>query len=106
VTTDDKLKTRFTDNGDGTVTDNTTGLMWQKQDDGEQRTWKEAMAYAKALALAGHTDWRLPTVAELVGIVDYRRHSPAIDTAVFPGTASSGYWSSSSYASSTDGAWA
>jgi hypothetical protein len=100
-----KIEPRFTDNGDGTVTDNTTGLTWQQRDDGARRTWAEAMEYAKKLTLAGHTDWRLPTVRELGGIVDYSRRNPAIDAAFFPGTSSSGYWSSSSYAYNTYNAW-
>ena len=84
----------FTDNGDGTVTDNTTGLMWQKQDDGVRRTWDQALEYCKGLSLGGHSDWRLPTVKELQSIVDYAKHNPAIDTMFFPDTKASVYWSS------------
>ncbi len=50
------------DNGDGTVTDNGTGLMWQQ---GHPRqgimTWDSAMSYTSSLFLGGHSDWRLPT---------------------------------------------
>jgi len=85
----------FTDNGDGTVTDNVTGLMWQQEDDDVRMDWYEAIDYCEALELAGHTDWRLPDEYEIQGIVDYGRIDPAIDTTYFPGTNSSYYWSSS-----------
>jgi len=77
-------KSDFVDNGDGTVTDRATGLTWQKADDGVARDWQAALAYAEALELAGHGDWRLPNAKELQSIVDYTRApdvtgSPAID---------------------------
>jgi len=70
----------FVDNGDGTVTDRSTDLVWQQKDDGRTRDWPAALAYCEALKLAGHDDWRLPNVKELQSIVDYRRHDPALDT--------------------------
>lgn len=74
----------FIDNGDGTVTDLATGLMWQLADDGQTRDWKDALAYAEGLTLAGYDDWRLPDIKELQSIVDYTRspqttNSPAIN---------------------------
>ena len=74
----------FQDNGDETVTDLATGLMWQQADDGVARSWEEALACAENLNLAGHDDWRLPNAHELQSIVDYQRSiqstgSPAID---------------------------
>lgn len=67
---------RFVDNKDGTVTDEATGLMWQKADSGKGMAWQDALAYAENLTLAGHDDWRLPNAKELQSIVDYSR-SPA-----------------------------
>ena len=101
----------FTDHGDGTVTDNVTGLMWQQTDDDITRAWQDAIDYCEVLVLAGHTDWRLPDEYELQSIVDYGRYYPAIDTDFFPGIASfptlaSSYWSSSTYAYSPSSAWA
>ena len=77
-------KNNFIDNGDGTVSDYATGLMWQKADDGKARDWEESLAYSEDLELAGHTDWRLPNAKALQSIVDYSRspqttNSPAID---------------------------
>ena len=67
---------RFVDNGDGTITDLATGLMWQKADSGMTLNWEEALEYSEELELGGHDDWRLPNVKELQGILDYSR-SPA-----------------------------
>ena len=77
-------KNKFVDNGDGTVSDNATGLMWQKADDGNGRNWEESLEYAENLELATYYDWRLPNAKELQSIVDYSRspqttQSPAID---------------------------
>ncbi len=63
----------FFDNGDGTVSDRASGLMWQLIDDGNVRNWEDALAYAEGLELAGHEDWRLPNIKELQSIVDYTR---------------------------------
>jgi len=71
----------FVDNYDGTVTDRSSGLMWQQSDDGEGRNWEEALAYAEGLELAGHDDWRLPNARELQYIVDYTRSVQATGSA-------------------------
>ncbi|MBI9053159.1 MAG: DUF1566 domain-containing protein [Bacteroidales bacterium] len=63
----------FTDNGDGTVSDNATGLMWQQSDDGNIRDWENALSYSENLTLGEHSDWRLPSAKELQSIVDYTR---------------------------------
>ncbi|MFI3239781.1 MAG: DUF1566 domain-containing protein [Bacteroidales bacterium] len=61
----------FVDNGDGTVSDLATGLMWSRDDNGEGVEWITALPYAEGATLAGYTDWRLPNVKELQSIVDY-----------------------------------
>ena len=71
----------FVDNGDGTVTDLATGLMWQKADSGTGMDWEESLAYAEDLELAGYNDWRLPNAKELQSIVDYSRSIAATDSA-------------------------
>ncbi len=63
----------FIDNGDGTITDRTTALMWQQNDNGSGKNWQDALAYAESLELAGYDDWRLPNAKELHSIVDYTR---------------------------------
>jgi len=60
----------YTDNGDGTVTDNVTGLMWQRQM-GEKISFDDAAKKAKASRVGGHTDWRVPTIKELFSLIDY-----------------------------------
>jgi hypothetical protein len=77
-------KNDFQDNGDGTISDRATGLMWTKADSAQGLNWEQALAYAASLRLAGHSDWRLPNAKELQSIVDYARapavtDSPAID---------------------------
>ena len=80
-------KNDFHDNGDGTVSDRATGLMWSKADSRSGMKWKAALAWVQARNAEhylGHDDWRLPNAKELQSIVDYRRapavtHSPAID---------------------------
>jgi len=108
----------YTDNGDGTVTDNVTGLMWQKDHSPATLTWGcspqpgSAQGYCASLNLAGHTDWRLPKLIELVSLLDYSNGGGgiilpdedggveaglALDTRYFsPGAASDGvFWSDS-----------
>ncbi len=86
----------FVNNGDGTVTDNATGLMWQQEDDGNSYDWKAALAYAASSELAGYTDWRVPNTKELQSIVDYDKTTfPAIDEDYFVCTdTDSWFWSS------------
>ena len=87
----------YTNNSDGTVTDNNTNLMWQMEDDNVQRNWNDAISYCSNLFLAGHSDWRLSDYYELLDIVNYGNFNPAIDSTYFPNTNSSGvsaYWSS------------
>jgi len=80
----------YTDNGNGTVTDNNTGLMWQETP-GSKMTWSSAVANASSFNLAGYTDWRLPTIKELYSLIDFNgvtgysaaSSTPYIDTAYF-----------------------
>ncbi len=80
----------YLDNGDGTISDLNTGLMWQKSPDFvNKRSCSEAGPYADALVLGGHSDWRLPTIKELYSLMDFRGSStatppvPYIDTNYF-----------------------
>ena len=61
---------RFLDNGDGTVTDAKTGLMWAAKDNGIPINWPDALSYCRNFRGGGHTDWRMPTLAELAGLYD------------------------------------
>jgi len=96
----------YTDNGDGTITDNVTGLIWQKEDDDITRIWDDAVTCCNDLTLAGYYDWRLPSKKELMSIVDWGTHTPSIDTTYFPGTNGSYYyWSSTTDAYDSSYAW-
>lgn len=94
------------DHGNGTVTDNRTGLMWQ-QDGDAPLDWEGALSYCQDLYMADHDDWRLPNIKELESIVDSTRISkPAIDLVAFPNTPpSSWYWSSTAEAGEPSYAW-
>lgn len=80
----------FIDKGDNTIVDVTTGLMWQKLTP-DSLSFADASAACANLTLAGHTNWRLPEVKELLSIVDFTRADPAINILYFPGT-SGLYW--------------
>jgi hypothetical protein len=115
------------------VRDKVTGLIWEvKTDDGsihdkdKQFPWydsnpetngghvgtrgagpdtEEFIRVLNDVRFGGFSDWRLPTVKELAFLVDYGRYRPAIDTAYFPNTISSGYWSSTTNARFEGLAW-
>ncbi|MBI4686692.1 MAG: DUF1566 domain-containing protein [Nitrospirae bacterium] len=120
----------FTDNGNGTVTDNNTGLMWQKCSIGQNNdstcsgtavtyNWYRASGTYHAtynassqdvcgsLNLGGYSDWRLPAKKELMSIVDYAipYPGPTIKSLYFPNTISSYYWSSTTGAGTPGVAW-
>jgi len=84
----------FTDNGDGTVTDNNTGLMWQQEDDDTRRNLNSAEIYCENLSHGGYSGWRLPDFSELKFIVDLNQSNPCIDSTAFPNTNPSIFWSS------------
>ena len=69
----------FQDNGDGTVTDKITGLMWQ-QDPGDKMSYSEAVAGADGFELAGYDDWRLPTIKELYSLIQFSGQDPSGET--------------------------
>ena len=85
----------YTDNGDGTVTDNVTGLMWQQVVPSIKYAWADAVAYCPTLTLAGDSDWRLPSVIELSSIVDSGQLSPSINPTYFRSTPADRFWSAS-----------
>jgi len=101
----DGLFNSYKDNGDATVTDNHTGLIWQKAEAPELTTWEEALKYAEALSLGGRDDWRLPNIKELQSLNDEHRTRPSIDATYFPGATPSEYWSSTTLANHSTRAW-
>lgn len=105
---------RFIDNGDGTVIDFATGLMWIKdpgQSPGglfyDRMYWYDAINNCENLEFAGWDDWRLPNINELMSIVDHSRYNPAFDPTIFTQFYDmwTPYWSSTTNASWTDGVW-
>lgn len=116
---------RFTDNNDGTVTDNLTGLIWLKDascaefyggdSTGQNsRPWADALAAANNLAApyCGLSDgstagqWRLPNLRELQSLIDYGEFDPALPAGhPFLGNLSGNHWSSTTSASGSFNAW-
>jgi hypothetical protein len=107
---------RFFDNGDGTVTDHCTGLMWQKDTadtngDGvvtgmDALAWCDALRFCDNLKFAGHEDWRLPNIRELESIIDYGDSSVSLDPVFGEATFSLALqWSSTTHGLLTDRAW-
>lgn len=84
----------FVDNGDGTVTDISTGLMWQQGTAPSVYTWQQALDYCENLILAEHNDWRFPNANELHSIVDYYSNDLGFAT-----------WSSTTDTSTPQSAW-
>ncbi|TGM12595.1 DUF1566 domain-containing protein [Leptospira stimsonii] len=82
----------LTNNGNGTVSDNRTGLIWQTSGS-SIGTWQQALTGCTSLSLAG-LSWRLPNVTELHSIVDYSGSTPAINATFFPGAVSQYHWTS------------
>ncbi len=108
------------DNGDGTVTDGKTNLMWKQCSEGLEgadcatgaatmHTWAGALQTPSILnasvGFAEYTDWRLPNVKELHSILEEQCYNPAINSSSFPNTASSYYWTGTAYASNSSYAW-
>jgi len=82
----------FIDNGDNTITDRATGLVWMQEDSGFYTAsagtqgngsvdWPEALSWCESLSLASHSDWRLPNAKELQSIVDYSKAPDITGTA-------------------------
>ena len=108
----------YTNNNNGTITDNTTGLMWKACDqeqvwnDGdpdsctvgtdETYTWTAALTEAQNHTFAGYDDWRLPNIKELTSIADYTKASPSINP-VFPNANTASFWSSTLYTNASTG---
>jgi len=114
--------TYLIDNGDQTISDQKTGLLWQKCSQGQSSNdcsggsatysnWTDALSYCETQigtsgTFAGYSDWRLPNRNELESIVDVTKDTaPVIDTTIFPSTTSLPYWTSTSLAQDPVGAW-
>ncbi len=106
---------RYTNNGNGTVTDSQTGLMWKQCSEGQSEPtcsgmpsllrWAESQTVAADSEFADFDDWRLPTVEELESLVETACQKPAINESQFANTYSGGYWTSSSHPMDKDYYW-
>lgn len=106
---------RFADNGNGTVTDQLTGLIWMKIANAlGSKTWTEALLDASKLqaGFCGLTDgskpgdWRLPNARELQSLIDFSKMAPALPSGhPFAGVSNGNYWSSTNYNIFSASAW-
>ncbi|MCX7089397.1 MAG: DUF1566 domain-containing protein [Methylococcales bacterium] len=115
---------QFTDNSNGTVTDNKTGLIWKRCSEGQNwdgatfscagittpYTWQAALMQVQAnngaTGFSGQVGWRVPNSKELSSIVEERCFSPAINLTIFPNTPESTvFWSSSPHTYNGSVAW-
>ena len=99
---------RFLDNGDGTIIDSKTNLIWTKKDSysdlGKCLNWHESKEYVDGLKTGGHSDWRMPTVKELKTIFevsksnhlvyDQDKEYPLHLDSIFAEGAAYGFWTS------------
>ncbi len=127
IITETTPTSRFQDNGDNTVTDLKTNLIWKKCSEGQywnnpentcnddqnirgMYNWQEALENVQALnagsGFAGAVNWRLPNIKELSSIIEGACYGPAINLSVFPGTPAGIYWSSTPYTGADPYAWA
>ena len=100
----------YTDNGDGTITDLSTNLRWQKCGKGNNNdavcsggaagnaSWSQALTYCSTLSLAGRA-WRLPNEAELLSLVDFNAYLPSINGTYFPNASGNLHWTSTTSSS-------
>ena len=99
---------RFVDNGDGTITDNATGLMWVKDSGAiggdwgtagnpSSKTWDDAIDLCNALDYAGHTDWRMPNRIELLSLIHHGKGAAPLMDENFFVMVSAEYWTSTTY---------
>lgn len=105
----------FVDNGDGTVSHLETGLMWKRCAEGQTGAqcegkatpyyWDDAAKRFSRHAFAGKSDWRMPTIDELKGIVEKRCKGPSFNLEIFPNAPTSVLWSSSEIPGRDDKAW-
>jgi hypothetical protein len=86
------------------VRDNLTGLIWQRKGISQVYSFFQVMDHIKSFNLEGR-HWRLPTIEELLSIVDYSIYKPAINSFVFPNTPSEYFWSSTSLADNKECIW-
>lgn len=100
-----EYQSRYTQNADGTITDNLSGLMWKQQPLQDSLNWESALQLAEEANSAGVNDWRLPNIKELQSINDEEYSNPSINP-VFNGQITVGkYWSSTSLPNQTTKAW-
>lgn len=105
VTTPTVIPNHFTDNGNGTITDYLTNLVWQKEPNTNAVSWENALLYANNLILENDSDWRIPNIKELQSLNDEGFVSPSVNTNIFSNMGVKKYWSSTTQQNQVANAW-
>ena len=95
----------FTNNNDGTITDNLTNLTWQQLPYNDTLSWENALYLADTFSLAQYADWRLPNIKELHSLNNESLINPSVSTTFFPNIGIKKYWSSTSLINPQPKAW-
>jgi hypothetical protein len=107
----------FVDNGDGTVSDVSSGLMWMRCSlgqnwsegscvgDAHELNWQQALQEAHGKEFAGKAGWRLPNIKELRTLSERSCVRPAINSDIFPNTPSDDFWTSTPAVTDSSRAW-
>ena len=105
INTPTTITNHFTDNGDGTITDNLTQLVWQKIPNANIFTWEQALSYAEGLTIGTNSDWRLPNIKELQSINNEFATNPSVFAPYFSSVGVHNYWSSTTLPNQALSAW-
>ena len=99
------IPNHYTDNNNGTITDNLTNLVWEKIPSTIVQTWEQAITMAENLSLGGFTDWRLPNIKELQSLNDETVIAPSVTSPYFQNLGVKKYWSSTTLPNQIAKAW-
>lgn len=99
------LTNLYTDNFDGSITDNRTQLVWQKIPNSNPMSWEAALQYAESLILGNDSNWRLPNIKELQSLNDESYINPSVNPSFFNNIGVRKYWSSTTQQNKVANAW-
>ncbi len=98
------IQVRFADNGNGSITDALTGLIWFKKASADSLSWENALLYADSCTAGGFSDWRLPNVKELQSLSDIKLVNPCFNKSYLQFTGRK-FWTSTTLPNQTGSAW-
>lgn len=100
-----KAYSEIVEGSERAVEENSTKLVWQKEDDDIARDWDSAVSYCENLTYIGKSNWRLPNIEELMFLTNKSKNNPSINSNYFTNTKSSKYWSATTLVGDDNYAW-